>query len=395
MSGIVAGIFLVVDVIKGKVKLFKNGTDQMMLGFYVAIGLSHISHLYFGGAVQSMRDFFPVFIGYFLVAHSIDSERKLKIFLAVLIFCAAFIACEGVLEAKNGVSYFGVKPLKQEVGLNDDGSFKFVSRIKWVGPFSDPNDLAMVFVVAIPLLLDYLLNRKAILPFSLLCLMIYGLFLTDSRGGMLALLAAVGAYFILRYRSRRGLVIFIIAAVLLLNFAPSRMGEMSASEDSAYGRLEAWYDGYQMFKSAPVMGIGMGMFTDQHELTAHNSFVLIFAELGLLGAFFFAGIFYFPLLRAVQTHFQTNSQQQIPPLLSGNYNAVMSGLIGTLVSMFFLSRSYVLLPYIFVALPLSTLSLIPSTRSYVFKTNYSNYMTIFFITVSGIIAINIFIKILL
>jgi len=224
-------------------------------------------------------------------------------------------------------------------------------------------------------------------------LSIYGLYLTNSRGGILSLLAAVGAYFILRYRSRRGLVIFCIAAVLLLNFGPSRMGDMSASEASAHDRLEAWYSGYQMFKSAPLMGIGMGFFTDQYELTAHNSFVLILSELGVLGAFFFVGIFYFPIARVVQTHFQTDSQQESPPLLSGSYNAILSGLVGTIVSMFFLSRSYVLLPYILVALPMSIILLTPPVSSHAFKSTYVDYVKILFITVFGIIAVNVFIKI--
>ncbi len=396
IAGVVAGIFLMIDVFRGNVKLFNNGTDQMMLGFYIAIGLSHFSHLYFGGMVQSMQDFFPVFIGYFLVAHSIDSEKKLKIFFAILIFCAAFLACEGALEAKNGVSYFGVKPLKQELGLNEDGILKYDTRIKWVGPFADPNDLAMVFVVVIPILLDALLRRKILIPFSLLCLITYGLYLTDSRGGILSLLAAVFAYFVLRYRSRRGLLIFLIVAALFLSFGPSRMGDMSASEDSAYGRLEAWYSGYQMFKSAPLMGVGMGMFTELHNLTAHNSFVLVFSELGFLGAFFFVGLFYFPMLNAAQTYFQRNSQQNIQPLLAGSYNAMLSGLVGTMVSMFFLSRSYVLLPYMLVALPMSGFLLTPvAGSSQTYKRNYKNYIKIFLITASGILAVNVVIKVLL
>jgi O-antigen ligase len=39
-----------------------------------------------------------------------------------------------------------------------------------------------------------------------------------------------------------------------------------------------------MFKSAPLFGIGFNGFTDLYEITAHNSFVLCLAELGLLGS---------------------------------------------------------------------------------------------------------------
>jgi putative inorganic carbon (hco3(-)) transporter len=395
VTGVLAGTFLVFDVLRGKVQLFNNGTDQMMVGLYVAIGLSHVSHLYFGGAFLAMRDFFPVFIGYFLVAHSINTERKLKFFFGVLIFCAAFLAWEGVQEARNGVSFFGVQPLIQGAGVNEEGLYMTVTRIKWVGPFSDPNDLAMVFVFVIPILLDYLLNRKIFIPFALIVLICYGLYLTNSRGGILSLLATFFAYFVLRYRSRRGLVVFLILAILLLQFGPSRMGTMSASEESAYGRLEAWYHGFQLFKSAPFMGVGRGMFTDNYPFTAHNSFVLVFSELGFLGIFFFVGVFYFPLLSAVQTHFQKKSSLDIAPSLAGSYNAVLSGLVGTMVSMFFLSRSYVLLPYILVALPMSILALSQGENAHIYKNNYRHYRRIFFITLAGIIMINIIVKILL
>src|ERR1700686_5663186 len=49
-------------------------------------------------------------------------------------------------------------------------------------------------------------------------------------------------------------------------------------------RLEAWANGLEMFKSAPLFGIGFNGFTDFLDITAHNSFVLCLAELGLLGS---------------------------------------------------------------------------------------------------------------
>jgi putative inorganic carbon (HCO3(-)) transporter len=61
-------------------------------------------------------------------------------------------------------------------------------------------------------------------------------------------------------------------------------------EGSISGRLEAWGAGLQMLKESPLFGIGFGGFTDRHELTAHNSFVLCFAETGLVGYFFWIGL---------------------------------------------------------------------------------------------------------
>lgn len=71
-----------------------------------------------------------------------------------------------------------------------------------------------------------------------------------------------------------------ILAMLALDFTGGR--GISAADGA--DRLEAWANGLEMFKSAPLFGIGFNGFTDYHEITAHNSFVLCLAELGLLGS---------------------------------------------------------------------------------------------------------------
>jgi O-antigen ligase len=71
-----------------------------------------------------------------------------------------------------------------------------------------------------------------------------------------------------------------ILGMLALDFTGGR--GISAADGA--DRLEAWANGLEMFKSAPLFGIGFNGFTDYHEITAHNSFVLCLAELGLLGS---------------------------------------------------------------------------------------------------------------
>jgi hypothetical protein len=68
--------------------------------------------------------------------------------------------------------------------------------------------------------------------------------------------------------------------MLALDFTGGR--GISAADGA--DRLEAWANGLEMFKSAPIFGIGFNSFTDLYEITAHNSFVLCLAELGLLGS---------------------------------------------------------------------------------------------------------------
>ena len=47
-----------------------------------------------------------------------------------------------------------------------------------------------------------------------------------------------------------------------------------------------------MLKSHPLTGVGYDQYTEYHYAVAHNSFVHTFAELGLIGAYIFVGMFY-------------------------------------------------------------------------------------------------------
>jgi O-antigen ligase len=126
------------------------------------------------------------------------------------------------------------------------------------------------------------------------------------------------------------------------------MAMVSSTEESAYGRVDAWYQAYQMFKDNPFFGVGQGMFTDFHNLTAHNSFVLVMAELGILGLFFFTALFYFPYHWLWRNLFKV-SDISLSPEDIGSVSAAFASLTSVLISMFFISRSYILLPFMSVA----------------------------------------------
>jgi O-antigen ligase len=133
-------------------------------------------------------------------------------------------------------------------------------------------------------------------------------------------------------------------AGLLLAVGSSRMQELSSSEDSAQGRIQAWSAGLGMLRSSPVLGVGFGSFTEYHELVAHNSFVHSLAELGLVGGYFFVGMFYW--------HFVCTSARRN---VAGSRDSVLaldlwaSG-AGVLVCALFLSRQYSPVLYVPLAL---------------------------------------------
>jgi hypothetical protein len=195
-----------------------------------------------------------------------------------------------------------------------------------------------------------------ILPVAVL---LFGTFLTHSRGALVALMAVA----IMAARRRIGTLPAIIVAAgvfagaMALNFTGGR--EISAGSGS--DRTALWGEGLQMLKAHPLFGVGLGRVSDYTDtgLTAHNTVVVCAAELGLVGLFFWC-LFLFPTLRdtlavaSLEKSTEAQSRSLPPPNLEAKMELidqaeigrlgrlVVLSLTGFLVAGWFLSRAYVM-----------------------------------------------------
>ena len=164
-------------------------------------------------------------------------------------------------------------------------------------------------------------------------------------------------YFHAKYGILRSLILGSIG-LATLSALPSRLNEIDAGEESAAGRVDAWFEGIQMLIHKPIFGVGKGLFTDHNYLTAHNSFVLAFAELGLAGYFFWLSFVGLSVLMVYKISTTTADQ------LGGSHwvdvaewnqckdicRAYSYAMAGFFVCAFFLSRSYNILLFMLCAL---------------------------------------------
>ena len=390
-------IFLGIGGITRRFPLMIQGaTERLMFGFVAAIALSHFSHLYVGGAIKSLALFLPSVTGFFLIVCIVDSRKRLSNLVLLLILLTTILAYEGWQQHVTGFSIGGLEPIFENKLSIDGEQFK-IARIRWYGVFNDPNDLGLALTLAIPFLLDMLLRRRFVVPLVSLPLIFVAIYYTNSRGTVLAGLVAVSSYFIIRYRSLYGVAAGALLTGMLLFVGPSRMASVSASEESAYGRIEAWYQAYQMFKSNPFFGVGMGRFTEFNDLTAHNSFVLVMAELGFVGLFFFTGVFYLPYQWLWKSLFRPTSLTYSEDDL-GLISAAFASLTGMLFAMFFLSRSYILIPFMLVAYVVAVTRVVGNdgSLSIVLPTDKLPHLrAILLLTLMQVVGINIIVKICL
>lgn len=255
-------------------KQFDAPQYPILLMFFCVLLMSHVFNGWMGGALEQIEKFAPVVLAFVVFANGLDRRSRILKIMATFALCAAVLAIHGIKQKQTGLGWTGIE-LSQG------------TRIQYVGIFNDPNDLGLLFVTCIPMA-AYLSGRGGLLGLRRLFwltvtgVLIYGVYLTDSRGALLSLLAVGGVYI----WQRRGMFVagvlgaMAIAGLLAL---PSRFSEIDAEEASAQGRVESWYEGLQMFQGHPVFGVGPDMYTDYNPLTAHNSFVLILAETGLIG----------------------------------------------------------------------------------------------------------------
>jgi O-antigen ligase len=193
--------------------------------------------------------------------------------------------CRGP-EAEPGFEY-----RCEHAGLFD--TYSIDGRVRYRGELHDPNEVSLAISAgALALLIGFALrkrNASSVFLYGLCALIaLLTVYMTQSRGGLVAALLVPGVYIVRRY----GLKAVVPAAVLALPLLMlgGRSGE--AAEMSTELRYEAWSTGLSMFRHSPVFGVGARQFGAHHFLTAHNTFVLTLSELGFPGFVLFVAIVY-------------------------------------------------------------------------------------------------------
>jgi O-antigen ligase len=236
----------------------------------------------------------------------------------------------------------------EKVGLF--GTFTEGLRVRWRGTLGDPNELALALGAIMPLTLAFASGRARhgakiavaiAIGLALTCVV-----LTGSRGGQLVVLTVFGVYFVRRYGFKGALVGALLALPVLL--LGGRAGE--EAESSSAERIELLYAGMDMIRAYPLLGVGAGQFVDHafNGLTAHNSYVLAAAELGLPGSLLWLMLVYssVKIPWVVATRPWPGLDERVRPFAL----ALVVAFAGILVGVFFLSFCYKALLFVYFGL---------------------------------------------
>jgi putative inorganic carbon (HCO3(-)) transporter len=335
---------------------------RLLAGMALVIALS----LFFGEGLSSVAgglgDFSTPAMIFVLTCMNVNTFDRFKFVIRAFIFFMAILCAEGLAAYYLGfkADELVISQLIHEdidapadlplIPANDD-SGTLIWRLRSVGFLQDPNDFAQTLVMALPLLLigvaqgvSWRMGLLCVAPLA--SLFSYVIYLTHSRGGLVGL----GAMLLFALKRRignwrtAGLLLICFAAFQMLDGGAGR--GLSSKEQSASERIEAWSDGMLMMKSSPLLGVGYGKFIEHHIRTAHNSYVLCFSEVGLLGYFLWMGL----IVLSVKSLSRLTESLPSGSPIARDALLLQNAMVGFLVCAWFLSRTFIPTLYILLAL---------------------------------------------
>lgn len=331
---------------------FRAPQIYLMLGLIVAVPLSWLVHLWFGGAFSAFEAFLTSGVIFFLIVANITTMRRLRILMTVFLAVCLFLLGRSMVAYYSG-DFESHLLLQQAFGYSPaTGEYAgMLTRIRALGTLNDPNDFAQVLLTALPFLgLAWRSGRhvrNVLFVLAPASFILWGVYLTHSRGAVVG----VGVIVLVMLSQRLGKTRSLIAAVLLVGLLMSPIGgrQSSISEADSAGRLIEWGSGIAMLVSSPLFGVGYGGFLQQEDLTAHNSFVLCFSELGLFGYFFWLGLIVYTVtdlnatIRALQQSGADSERLRYAKVLRVS-------LFAFLATAWFLSRTYTVTLYMILGM---------------------------------------------
>lgn len=254
--------------------VFADRLAKWVLIFVGIIFVSFIVNGFSAASFEVVRSVLGYAFMFILIARIATTEKRIKGVIVALVLAHLY------LLAMN----FNV--------LTDPTTRQYLVGGTFLG---DGNDYSLSLCILFPCMIGIALGARSrfrkMLAWGGVIVIVMAIIATQSRGGTLGI-AGILVYLWLRSSKKlvTGVGIAMVGAIVLL-YAPSqyfqRMSTVSSMtiDGSAQGRLDAWGGAMGMGLNHPVLGIGAGNFRARWGKTAHSTYMLALAELGLPGFF--------------------------------------------------------------------------------------------------------------
>jgi putative inorganic carbon (HCO3(-)) transporter len=246
---------------------------------------SWLPHGGLGANVATLLATGPNVMAYFMGVVFLRSPFRLQLMRNTLVLVAIFVMAKAFSE----ISYVSATGDSSTYVLGAHGldSSVNLARIHGLGMLNDPNYFGQYLLMVLPMLFvgkrDTGLGPGYLLAIPIAVLFMIGVYFTGSRGAELGVVVLIGLFLIRRFKTTGAVVSTMLGSLFLLGV--NAIGTRAISMSAGLDRLSIWSDGMSYFKQSPLWGIGIRGFIDRQGMTAHNSYLLCAAELGMVGYF--------------------------------------------------------------------------------------------------------------
>ncbi len=268
---------------------YETPHNRLLPIYILVIFASTLINTDFGNAMDQAVTFGKRAVLFFSIVWLVNTRERAYFTVWSFVLILLFLSFQAILQAQTGLSWGGqtVMPGYAEI------------RVRWHGDWDGPNSFALLFVLGAAMTMEFIFGPYGagtrLWAVALSSMYFVAIFLTNSRGAVLALLGMTALYFKDRFSKPVAITLAAVAILGIVAFGPSRMSEINTKESSAHERSWAWEQGLTMLRQSPVLGVGRGEFHRRVDsgLLAHNNYVQNFAELGLTGFLIFTALLWF------------------------------------------------------------------------------------------------------
>ncbi len=234
----------------------------------------------------------------------------------------------------------------------------------------DPNDLCFVLMFPVSFALGTLLTRGTGIGLKLACacalpIMAWAIIATQSRGGVLSVVAVCGYFFVRSQKSKLfafaitgtlGVLLYVVAGIGRRGYAFSQTETLDLS---SHGRIAAWIAAVRMALVYPIFGVGMGNFVglywnysdfwDGQPHATHSIWFQVLSEAGFVGL----GLYVWMIVASLCSAYRSNAiieRNKAPGSVRALSVSIVASWIGICVAGSFLSQAFSWQIFILVAL---------------------------------------------
>ena len=351
-------------VITRSIKPFLTPELSWFLVFFILVSLGIAFASNRGLAIAAYTgNYVKITIMVFAIAWLIRSEKEFAVACNMIVVCGIAIALVALNNKSQGIGL--VEGTRVTIGRDIDSVL------------GDPNDLALVLSFPISFATGLALTKGrgrlsrtlGIIGYFLIASAIIA---TQSRGGLLAIVAVSSVFAFYKIRSKLlvaclgslGMLVLIIFAGIS-DRSSGGAGE-SGVDESAQGRLYAWEAAFNMANTHPFSGVGLGNFTmnyffysphwDGMNHAVHSTWFGVLAETGYIGL----TVFLVLVFKVVTNMYTTVNKLQplyeqglCSPVLFCSAQSILAGLAGFIASGTFLTQGFTWPLYILLALSIA------------------------------------------